>query len=350
MITPIEYTPETVIEMGQCYIGMPNSVYHSQEGISKSSLDRFADSPYKYFYGKPIKQTKAMVVGSATHAFVVEHDVFYKTFMVEPKFDDCLSTDAAMKAWLKERGQTGYSTKKGSELIDLCYRCDPELKFEAIERKKWEEYIGIESIMKSDHEDAIFGVKTAIKSDGEHAYILSEDTFESVEGMKKALLSNSAARKYLKAEGFTEISFFTTDPITGIKIRIRFDKLAFIDGQWYGFDLKKTQSIKWRDTSNTLAKYRYHVQAAFYSYVFKLVTGIELAGFIFGFVEEEFPHVVAVGPLDDLSFNIGCEVFRADLNLYAEYKRGDIVAHNDEDETIFSLPDYFLREFEQEII
>lgn len=325
MLKAIKWTIETVIEMGKCYIGMPNSVYHAQDGISKSSLDRFADSPYKYFYGKPMNQTRAMIIGSAIHSAILEPNLFPFEYTLKPDYSHCLSTDADMKAWLKSRGQAGYSAMKKPELIEFIGRCDETVKFK-------------------------FQEEAAFVSMHPNVEILNETEMEKIEGMQKAVFGNKGANKYLAAEGFTEISFFTTDPITGIKIRIRFDKLAFIDGQWYGFDLKKTQSIKWRDTSNTLAKYRYHVQAAFYSYVFKLVTGIELAGFIFGFVEEEFPHVVAVGPLDDLSFNIGCEVFRADLNLYAEYERGDIVAHNDEEEIIFSLPDYVLREFEQEII
>ena len=43
-------------------------------------------------------------------------------------------------------------------------------------------------------------------------------------------------------------------------IRHRFDKLACIDGEWWGVDIKKTVSVSERDFSMSIWKYRYHAR------------------------------------------------------------------------------------------
>ena len=320
-----KWTPETVIELGCYYTNMPNNTYHAHDdSISKSTLDRFSASPYKFFNAPPMQQTKAMLTGSAFHAAVLEPEIFDELFAIEPDYSDCLSSDAAMKSWLKAAGQTGYSTKKTFQLIEMIHAIDPTVKIKTIEQANW-----LESHQETE--------------------IITPAVMEKVEGMKAAVMNNDQAAAFISADGYVELSGFSTNQETGINTRHRFDKLAKIDGEWWGVDLKKTQSVDDYELSRTINKYRYHVQDTFYSDQFQQITGKELAGFVFIFVEEEYPHMVAVKQLCDVSREIGKGLYQDDLNRFNEYKVGNLVAHNNAELEYISLPEYVMASFEQEI-
>lgn len=54
------------------YEDMPNDVYHSSEGVSKSGLDLIDRSPAHYKYPKERKSTRNMEIGTAIHAAILE--------------------------------------------------------------------------------------------------------------------------------------------------------------------------------------------------------------------------------------------------------------------------------------
>ena len=191
--------------------------------------------------------------------------------------------------------------------------------------------------------------KAAVKSFGE-GNVFTNAECEKIKGMQKAVWAHDEARRLLKAQGYCEISGFARDNETGTICRHRFDKLANIDGEWWGVDLKKTQDVREFKFSRTISDYRYHVQDAFYSDQFEWITGEKLAGFKFIAVEEEYPHKVAVYELCDVSKQIGSEAYRHNLNMYAEYESGAIKAHNNSGSEVISLPEYVLRQFEEEVI
>lgn len=281
----IQWTPETKIEVGNLYSGMPNEIYHSSIGDSKSSLDVFHEDPYKYFNRKEKKQTRPMQIGSAIHAACLEPDMFASSYMLLPE--------------VKDRRQPEY--------------------------------------------------KRAVKSFGEDKVFTGLDC-EKIKGMQKAVQSNARANQLLNSNGYFEISGFYIDEKTGLVLRFRFDKLSFVDGKWHGVDLKKTQGANQYDFSKSIWNYRYHVQDAVYSDGFKSVTGIELDSFSFVVVEEEYPHKVANYELCDLSRKIGKDELRADLDLLNEYKIGNITAHNNSETEVISLPEWVMRQFEEEVI
>lgn len=286
MSLPIQqWTPETKIELGNYYIGMPNEIYHASAGDSKSSIDVFHKDPYKYFHRKQKAQTRPMQLGSAIHCAMLEPEVFATEYMMLPE--------------LKDRRQAEY--------------------------------------------------KQAVKSFGEGKVFTNADC-EKISGMQKAIWNNEEAARYLKADGYTELSGFTTDSETGLLIRHRFDKLAIIDGKYYAVDLKKTTDVDDYALSKKIWDYRYHAQDVIYSDGFKQITGEDLAGFIFIFIEEEYPHKIAIKELCDLSRKIARDEVRMDLNSLAEYKAGKITAHNNSSCEIISLPEWVMSQFEQEVI
>lgn len=81
IITFDELTPE-LAAAGCLVTGMSNDAYHSYDGISKSGLDLVARSPAHYAYRTAHEPTRAMVIGSATHAAILEPELFAKQYML----------------------------------------------------------------------------------------------------------------------------------------------------------------------------------------------------------------------------------------------------------------------------
>lgn len=62
--------------------GMPDSVYHSAPGISKSGLDLVARSPAHYRYQEARQPTRAMTIGKALHAALLEPERFAENYLL----------------------------------------------------------------------------------------------------------------------------------------------------------------------------------------------------------------------------------------------------------------------------
>ena len=228
---------------------MPNEDYHSYEGISKSGLDKIARSP-AYFKGVKQKEpTRAMAIGTAIHAAILE----------------------------PERFDTEY--------------CITEAKLRTAKEYK--------------DAKAIHG--------GELTLTATEG--DKVLGMRQAVQNNQEAMAALNAEGKAELSAFCKDPETGITIRARFD---WITNDRVVVDVKKTQDVRIPKFIKSVADYRYHVQDAMYSFIYKQITGDDLAAFYFLAVEEEAPHSNRMFELDALAKEMGMFYFRRYLRTYAD--------------------------------
>lgn len=158
-----------------------------------------------------------------------------------------------------------------------------------------------------------------------------------VKNMTTAARLNPDMVKYLDADGYTEASMFATCPTTGVLIKCRFDKLCTGEVD-IPFDLKKTQSVKYRDLQNTIARYGYHVQDAFYRYVYKCCTGKELDPMRFGFVKEKPAHASKVQRIDSEAEMISSGILEKGLEQYAECLRTNEWPYPDGSEELISLP------------
>lgn len=281
MINPIEYkdlTPE-LMRSGCFVIGMPNDEYHASEGISKSGLDKIARSPAHYRYMEHKPQSRAMVLGSAIHAAILEPERFAKEYV--------LLEDA------KDR------------------RCA--------------EY------------------RRAIKETPEDQVLVAGEV-EQVAGMIQQAEQNEELQAALQAPHWTELSAFMACPDTGIILRARFDLLT-ADGRSY--DLKKTRDARPEVFAKSVNEYRYHVQDAFYSKVYQLITGQQLQAFKFIAIEESRPHTCAIYELDDFSKMAGQFYADRDLSIYAECVKTDTWPHPQHDGVI-TLPGWAAKQFEDE--
>lgn len=165
-------------------------------------------------------------------------------------------------------------------------------------------------------------------------------------GMRKAIYSNDTARELLGLEGWCEVSGFHVDPETGISLRHRFDKLTSCG---IGIDLKKTQSVNPDELSKTIFKYGYDMQDALYSDAYEAITGQRIKAFYFVFVEEKYPHQVAVVELDDISKQVGRDNYKKLLVDYSYYLDNPDKANNNAPAQMISLPEWVLRQYENEL-
>lgn len=84
----IKRLPESVARKGCFVLNMPNEIYQKFTGISKSGLDKISKSPAAYQTRSEFKQTRAMVIGSALHAAILEPHVFEEQYHLLPEVED----------------------------------------------------------------------------------------------------------------------------------------------------------------------------------------------------------------------------------------------------------------------
>lgn len=256
---------------------LTNEAYHASEGISKSGLDLIARSPAHFMYGERMKPTRAMVIGSALHAAILEPDVFSKEYML-----------------LKD-----VSDRRASEY------------------------------------------KEAVKVHGAD-FVLTGTEADYVSGMQESARQNLEAQELLSRPGRAELSVFTTDPVTGVKVKCRYD---WITDCGVVVDLKKTQDARAEAFSRSILNYRYHVQHAFYTDVWEWETGEQLQEFKFLALEERMPHFSKLWQLDDVSVMIGRQLYREALNTYARCLDSGHWDMPDGGTELISLPNWAMNDF-----
>ncbi|AUR90503.1 putative exodeoxyribonuclease 8 [Vibrio phage 1.144.O._10N.286.45.B3] len=187
--------------------------------------------------------------------------------------------------------------------------------------------------------------KEAVK-DNPDSEIMTGSDCSNLDGMIAAIKGNKAASELLGLDGWCEVSGFHEDADTGVKLRHRFDKLTKCG---IGIDLKKTQSVAPEEIAKTIQKYGYHMQDSLYSDGYEAITGFNLSAFYFIFVEEQYPHEVAVVYLDDVSKQVGRDEYKDSLGDYSFYSQNRDKVHNNSGIQMVSLPEWSLRQYENEL-
>lgn len=242
------------------YYDISNEDYHNGEGISKSNLDDIAKCPAIYQWRKSApedqEKKKALDIGTALHCLLLEPDEFDKRFIVpEP---------------INRRTNAGKA-----------------------EYKKIVEFANIKK--------QIF-----ITSEEKNKLLL----------MRDSAFAHPDIKKLLEMDGYYESSIYWTDSETNMLCKMRPDKL--IKGKPIIVDMKKTNDIE--NFGKSIELFRYHVQDAMYCEGYKNHFG-ETPYFVFVAISEtidcgRYPARAFV--LDDLDKDVGYQLFRRDLNKYAE--------------------------------
>lgn len=187
--------------------------------------------------------------------------------------------------------------------------------------------------------------KAAVEVHGAEFVLMPSDV-NKIDALMASIESQPTVRSALRSEGWRELSFFAVDPETAAPVRCRFDLLT---KSGLSIDLKTTRDARPTEFSKSVFNYRYHVQEVFYRHVFKCATGEDLFGFKFAAVESEPPHAAKLYTLDATTVMDGYTEFRRLLDLYASCESsGQWPMYGDEEEVI-SLPDWRLRQIENEI-
>lgn len=259
---------------------MENADYHAHPAISKSHLDLIARSPLHYWarYIDPKRvvpePTPAMRIGSAVHTHVLELHKWDAEYIVAPDGLD-RRTKAGKEAW------------------------------------------------------------AAFEAEANGRTVLSREDADLVMHMGRAVLSHPAAAMLLAMAGEAETTHMWTEPTTGLQCKCRPDWLTS-DG--IVVDLKTTEDASPREFRRSIAKWRYHCQAGWYTAGLEAATGERPAGFIFIAVEKKAPFAVGVYAADQEMIHHGYDTAMRDLQKLAECKsNGRWPAYSDRIEAI-SLP------------
>lgn len=177
--------------------------------------------------------------------------------------------------------------------------------------------------------------------------VLTSLEYENVLGMRLGVLRNKSCMELVEAEGRYELSLFTKDPVTGLDVKVRYDKLT---NSGMPIDLKKTQKADKESFRRTIHNYGYHISAAFYMDCWFWQFGETLDVMRWLAVEEQSPHAAMRYKPDADALMIGRAMYREALEVYDRCLQNDEwPIYGDQDDEEISLPNYAISQFEDEL-
>ena len=216
--------------------GFPEADYHAIKALSSSRLKSFLRSPahLRHMDENPAGGD-ALAFGSAFHCSILEPERFYLDYAIAPECDR--------------------RTKAGKE--------------------KWDAFLA--------------------ESAGKKA--LSHDDALSITGMSKAVLFHPTASDLLARRDETEISILWSQKAgwKTVDAKARIDAIVLEDKAI--IDLKSTQDASPEGFARSIAKFNYHIQAAWYLMAAESA-GIEVESVVFIAVEKTEPYGVGCYTLD----------------------------------------------------
>jgi exodeoxyribonuclease VIII len=219
-----------------------------KDHISASDIKNFLKSPAKYYYEKFVqteKETKAhFSFGSAMHEMILEPHLFNSNYLVFPKVD--------------------LRTKAGKEAMEM------------------------------------------FKEHAEGKVIISQEESEMIEQIATNALKNHTLTDLMK-DSHREVSCYTEDPFTGLKLRMRPDIMpqtikAIVD-------LKSCVDSSPKKFKNDCYTYGYSISAAYYG------DFLGRENYIFVACGKTAPYEVALYVLNDDMVQFGREQYRTGLDL-----------------------------------
>lgn len=266
------------VQVGKFIPGIDIEDYHAGPGISKSQLDQVAKSPAHWKASLEIERKET----PALRIGRLFHNV-----VLEPD-----SINLAVAPKVDRRTKVGKAT--------------------------WEAFL-------AQHKDS------QVVTEDEHALIM---------GMRDSVMLHPIAKALFELEGMFEHSVYWQNEESGLLCKCRPD--WWIPEKQIIVDLKTTLDARPWAFARDSAKYRYHVQNAFYD---EGVGSVALSqGFIFVVVEKDPPYAVAVYQLDDQAIMAGQIMYQEELNVLADCQStGTYPAYSDRIE-VLSLPKYTIQE------
>lgn len=159
------------------------------------------------------------------------------------------------------------------------------------------------------------GKEAAAEFESEHAgrdvVIVDPSVHATATAMRASVLAHQVARRMLD-DGLAERSLFSE--LQGVPVKCRPDFYRPISNLFV--DLKSTDDASPDGFARSCAKYRYHVQAAFYMDVAEAAY-IDVRSFVFVACEKAPPYLCACYVLDASDVERGRDAYQRDLATYA---------------------------------
>lgn len=215
-----------------------------KDHISASDVKAFLKSPKYYYHNKYLAEKKSkdfFDLGTAIHEIIMEPHLFDSHFSIHPKFDK--------------------RTKKGKE--------DYELFAKANEGK----------------------------------ILLDEEQYSMISNIRDNALKNKTLQRFIE-DSYKEVSIYTVDEKTGLKIRLRPDMLC--KSMSTIVDIKSTQSAHPSSFKRSVFSFGYDITDQFYTKFSKR------ENYVFCAAEKDEPNQVVLYELDyDLKMNVDEKIDRA---------------------------------------
>lgn len=220
-----------------------------KDHISSSDIKNFLKSPLVYYTNKfgeekEKSEERHFSIGSACHELILEPELFNKNYIISPKVDR--------------------RTKEG----------------------------------KQQYADFV--------AQSEGKTILFEDEMQMVIKMAENASQNNTFIELMK-DSYRELSVYTTDPITNLKLRMRPDILPINKSTIV--DIKTCVDSSPRKFKNDVYNHGYSLSAAYYS------DFIKRENYIFAAVEKEPPYQMSLYALSDEMIEYGRQQYRMGLDL-----------------------------------
>lgn len=262
---------------------MSNEDYHRSAGLSRSSLLNLDRSPLHFQAAKAAVEepTDAMITGTAFHVKVLEPDSFAAQIAVAPKVDR--RTNAGKETWGR------------------------------------------------------------FQNDNIGKVIITTEQYDQICPMADAVLEHPIARALLTG-GESELSYYATEPTTGVLCKCRPDYYNPARG-WGLVDLKSCLDARPDAFARTAWLHGYHVQAAYYLAITRSARHPEpIENFLFVCVEKAPPYAVAVYLADQEMLLAGTQTYMRALRTYHECQQRNEWPGYPVEITPLSLPGWAVKE------
>jgi hypothetical protein len=130
-------------------------------------------------------------------------------------------------------------------------------------------------------------------SDGRE--LLTSEEYDNALMMRDAIKDNPYIKKLTGNGAYREITACATDPVTGLKTRMRAD--GYVPGDGIIVDVKTTKDARLMPFTRSVVDYGYHLQEAHYTKTWADAGGKSVA-FIFAVVEPFAPYAIKIYELD----------------------------------------------------
>lgn len=275
---------------------LSNEDYHSDtEYVSGSALCKiYLDSPAAWRFGDH-ETTPALEFGIASHAALLEPEKFDAEFvrgLDKSDHPDALTSDTAIKSWLKEKGVKGYSNKSGDELLALVDMTGESVQIWSRLLEEFEQDEDGKVIIKPADYDKIMQMRAVVFADEVYARRLST--------------------------GFAEYSIL--GELDGVKVKIRPDIMTEHGEIW---DYKTTASAKPEKFGKSAYDYGYLLKMALQHDVFAAAYGKPPSGVTLLAQEKKPPYIAQAYELTTEQLAIGRQQYKSALQLYKRCRELD---------------------------